>query len=273
MRSLTTCAGYDSTQTKRYAITTLDAFSGILNLAANSSVNIGTVNVASAPAAGQRVVAMTLGTGATVGGTLNLTVSGTASGTLEYKADGAEGAGLYVASAPTPVTPEVTPSVSGTVDCGSADAAAAAADAINAAKSTYIKAPAASELSGEAATTYANLFTARADGTSVVVELNADGTNALETAATNVAAQVAADLSAVAATVGATAVSITGAQPGFYYSVVYDNNLRTLSSTAAIESDRALANAEGSVELRIPAKKVNATAGFYRVKVSAKAED
>ena len=111
------------------------------------------------------------------------------------------------------------------------------------------------------------------DSNSVVIELNETGTNTLETAATNVAAQVASDLSAVAATVGATAVSITGAQPGFYYSVVYDNNLRTLSSTAAIESDRALANAEGSVELRMPAKKVNATAGFYRVKVSVKAED
>jgi hypothetical protein len=54
---------------------------------------------------------------------------------------------------------------------------------------------------------------------------------------------------------------------------VYDDNLTRLGSAAAVQGDRALANAEGSVELRIPAKKVNATAGFYRVKVSAKAED
>ena len=170
-----------------------------------------------------------------------------------------------------PAPPEVSPSTNSVIVCASAEAATAVASDINDDKATYIKAP--TELSGEAARNYANLFTAKADGNSVVIELNETGTNTLEAAATNVAAQVAADLSTVAAAVGSTAVAVTGVQPGFYYSVVYDDNLTRLGSTAAVQGDRALANAEGSVELRIPAKKVNATAGFYRVKVSVKAED
>ena len=129
-------------------------------------------------------------------------------------------------------------------------------------------------LSGSAAVAYANLFDACAFGNNVVIELNGAGTNALATVSTNVAAQVAVDLLAVAATAEATAVAVTGAQPGFYYSVVYDDNLMTLGSAASVEGARALAKDDGSVMLlQIPAKKANATAGFYRVKVSVKAED
>lgn len=266
--ALTTKQGYSSTQTMRYAITTLDAFSGTLNVSANSSLNIGTVNIAREPSEDQRIVAMTLGTDAVVGGDLNLTVSGTASGTLEYKADGAEGAGLYVASTPTPVVPEVTPSASGTVDCGSAAAATAAADAINAAKATYIKAPADAELSSEAAAAYASLFDARADGNNVVVELNAAGTNALETTASAIAAQIVApaNLSRILSEAGLRSISVTGAQPGFFYSVVYAETLSALPTAA--EGYRNLANAEGGVSLAISNPAANVTTGFYRVLVN-----
>jgi hypothetical protein len=70
----------------------------------------------------------------------------------------------------------------------------------------------------------------------------------------------------------ATTVSVTGAQPGFYYSVVYSADLSTLDASG-VEGDRAVAGADGSVTLPIPAKTENATAGFYRVKVSVQAAD
>ena len=171
-----------------------------------------------------------------------------------------------------PAPPEVSPSTNCVIVCESPAAAVDLAGSINAAKSTYIKAPEDAGLEGETAVTYANYFTAQADGKNVVIELNTDGTNALASASTNVAAQVAADLSAVAATEGATAVTIAGAQPGFYYSVVYDDDLATLD-TAGREGTRALAGSDGSVTLPIPEKEEDATAGFYRVKVSVKAED
>ena len=154
----------------------------------------------------------------------------------------------------------------GTVDCGSAAAATAAADAINAAKATYIKAPAAAELSGDAASAYANLFAARADGTSVVVELSEAGTNALETAATNVAAQIVTPANLASILSGTRSISITGVQPGFYYSVVYAANLTALATAA--EGDRELAGADGEVTLQMPATASGATAGFYRVLVN-----
>ena len=264
-------------KTRRYAITTLDNFTGSLKVKAGSELRIGTVNVATGTDLAGRVIAaeceaMATAAGAeadgVIAGALALTVDGTASGTLEYKADGAEGAGLYVASAPTPVTPEVTPSASSTVDCGSAAAATAAADAINAAKATYIKAPAAAELSSEAAAAYANLFDARADGNNVVVELNATGTNALETAAANVAAQIVApaNLASILSSAGVRSISVTGAQPGFFYSVVYAADLTALPTAA--EGNRGLADAEGAVALPIPAPASGATAGFYRVLVN-----
>jgi len=174
---------------------------------------------------------------------------------------------------PTVTPPVVSPSTNCVIVCESNEAADDLASVMNGAKEAYIKAPETAALSGLAAAVYANLFDAHASGNNVVIELNVSGTNALATASTNVAAQVAADLSAVAATAVATNLAITGVQPGFYYSVVYDDDLRTLGSTVSVEGTRALANADGSIMLPIPAKKVNATAGFYRVKVSVKAED
>ncbi len=598
--SLTTSAGYNSTSTRRYAITTLDAFSGTLNLANNSSVNIGTVNVASAPAAGQRVVAMTLGTGATVGGDLNLTVNGAAAGTLVFDANGANGAGLYVpavaqigetkyatlkeavdaatagqtvvvladctvtnaavyfnygitvsndyvitlaadytlrfangtvspvtfcgtgtvnwgsgsgspflvgnneqwtgpekdnkgkgdygmtntfsgslvlesgtlgsaksggnmvkvengtfvmnggtidanctrcvkadadvgaftasvtinggvirntaaspialmssaesstgtasvtinggditgtlttktggtmsltipgtstarfdrdqstfcaagyatsqsgdwyvvglatytitynldlegatnavdniasytintaafsllpagcegytfncwtnsagetvstvaggatgdvtvyaswtADEPSFTPPQVSPGTNTVYDCGTVENAAAACAAMNdpVTRTDYIKSPNDPAFTGEAAATYASYFTAKVDGTSVVLELNAAGTNALETAATNIAAQIVSSANLADVLSGTRDISISGAQPGFYYTVVYATSLTALSSGGTESSSAGLAGADGSLSLPMPYKTEGATAGFYRVKV------
>ena len=246
-------------------IISLEGFSGSIEVSATTQLEIEGVNVAREPVAGDCIVPITVAEGGTVGGDLKLYVSGTETGTLEYKADGADGAGLYVASAP-PTTPEVTPSANGTVDCGSAAAATAAATAINADKATYIKAPAAANLDSTAAAAYANLFDARADGNNVVVELNEAGTNALETAATNIAAQVVAPANVASILSGTRSLSLVGAQPGFYYSVVYAANLTALATAA--EGGRELANADGEVTLPMPATEVGATAGFYRVLVN-----
>ena len=180
---------------------------------------------------------------------------------------------LTIEAAEVPPPPVVSPGTNNVIACESNDAALDVAATMNGSKATYIKAPETAGLADGTAETYASYFAARADGSHVVIEMNAAGTNALEAASTNVAAQVAADLSAVAATADATAVAVTGAEPGFYYSVVYDDDLTALGTTAAVEGPRALANAAGAVTLPIPAKKANATAGFYRVKVSVRAED
>ena len=170
--------------------------------------------------------------------------------------------------------PVVLPSVNSVIACESNGAAVDLAALLNGEKkATYLKAPEQAGLVGETATAYANCFNARADGNNVVIELTAAGTNALLTASTNVAAQVAADLPEVAATTDAMEIAVTGARPGFYYSVVYDDNLRTLGASAGGEGPRALANVNGSVVLPIPQKKANATSGFYRIKVSVRATD
>ena len=177
------------------------------------------------------------------------------------------------AAAEPPSPPVVSPSTDPVIACESSADADGLADLINAAKETCIKAPEAAGLPDAMAAVYANFFDACASGNNVVIELNAAGTNALATAATNVAAQIAANLSTVAATPVAMEVNVSNAQPGFYYSVVYDNDLRTLGASAGGEGQRALANVNGSVALPIPQKKENATAGFYRVKVSVRATD
>lgn len=254
-------------------ITLLDGFSGSIEVSATTQLEIGTVNIAREPSADQLIVPLTVTSGGTVGGDLNLTVSGTASGTLEYKAAGANGEGLYVkASAPT--VPIIYPSTSASAECGSAANATAAANAINATKVNYIKPPegyAEGASTAEmmlAANAYANLFDARAEGTSVVVELNAAGTNALETTATNVAAQIVApaNLASILSSAGVPSINVTGVQPGFYYSVVYAETLSALSSAA--EGDRGLATAAKVVNLPIPAPESGATTGFYRVLVN-----
>ena len=248
-------------------IVALDGFTGSIEISATTMLEIETVNVATTPAEGALVVPMTVTAGGTVGGDLKLFVDGSDSGkTLEYKADGANGDGLYVVES-SPVVPVISPSTNTVYDCGSADAALAVAAAINAAKADYIKAPDDAGLSGETATAYANLFDVRADGTSVVLELNSNGTNALETAATNIAAQVVAPANLDKILSDTRSITVTGAQPGFYYSVLYSADLTSLDSNG-VEGDRVVAEADGEVALPMPAKAVGATAGFYKVLVN-----
>ena len=76
-------------------ILSLDGFSGSIEVSATTQLEIDQVNVARIPADGECIVPMTVTAGGTVGGDLKLLVSGSDSGTLEYKADGANGAGLY----------------------------------------------------------------------------------------------------------------------------------------------------------------------------------
>ena len=262
---------YAASKTIPYTITELDNYTGTLG-GRVGAFTIGKVNVTDQPTNGARVVKTAVVNG-TVSDNVPLWVAGVdTTKTLTYDANGADGAGLYyIESAPTPTVPDVTPSASGTVDCGSAAAAAAAATAINEAKATYIKAPEAASLSGDAAAAYANLFDARADGNNVVVELNAAGTNALETAATNIAAQIVAPANLASILSGTRSISVTGVQPGFFYSVVYAANLTALATAA--EGGRAMADANGEVPLPMPETTPGATAGFYRVLVNVQPKE
>lgn len=160
--------------------------------------------------------------------------------------------GKFTQNAPSvePISPS-----GGAVDYKSEEAATDAANTINEAKSTYIQPP-----SGATAPSYSSFFDAKAVGTSVVLELNAAGTNALETVSTNAAATVAANLSTVAAAGNGNSTTVgVAAQPGFYYSVEAGSALGSL-----VEGERVLATGS-SVDLTVPNK---GASGFYRIKVS-----
>ena len=104
-------------------ITSLDGFTGSIEVSATTQLEIGSVNVATAPVAGAVVVPMTVTEGGTVGGDLKLYVAGEDSGeTLVY--DATKG-GLVLYVAPTPKAAEV---VGGEQYETLAEALAAAAD-------------------------------------------------------------------------------------------------------------------------------------------------
>ena len=79
-----------------YTITTLDNYTGTLG-GTRSQFTIGTVNVETAPAAGDKVVSVETNALASASESVPYTVAGVETGTLEYRADGAQGPGLYVA--------------------------------------------------------------------------------------------------------------------------------------------------------------------------------
>ncbi len=95
----------------------------------------------------------------------------------------------------------------------------------------------------------------------IEIGLTAAATSDLTTDAGDQAATLAAQLSTVAATADATSVDLTGAEPGFYYSVGY----ATTVAGPYVEGTRAMADSTGAVSLPIPAKTGGATAGFYKV--------
>ncbi len=163
-------------------------------------------------------------------------------------------------TAVTPPEPEikpVNPADGGTAEFKDADAATAAAVAINEDKTKYIAAP-----EGIADTYYANVE-AKADGNTVSVVFTADGAKAAKTSADAEVDELGKVLSAAAA--GATEASITDAVPGFFYSVVYGTSL-TGEGAFATEGDRAQADKDGNVKISVPT--AGEGAGFYKVKVS-----
>ncbi|MBR4653925.1 MAG: hypothetical protein IKO72_11260 [Kiritimatiellae bacterium] len=266
-----------------YSVARLDGDgAGAITVGNDFALKIDSVDFAELPSGTDAFVALTLagedvdeyhkqgrlyGPNGEVGENIPVTTNGVATGQYLVYDAGKGGLVLYVES-PSVEVPVVSPGTNTVYDCGSAANAALVADEMNADKSTYIQAPAAAGLTGEDAEAYANLFTARADGSNVILELNDAGTNALETASTNVAAQIVAPANLALILSDSGSVSITGARPGFYYTVVYAANLATLDS-AGTEGAASLASASGAMTLAVPARTANATSGFYRVKVYA----
>ena len=113
-----------------YTITELDNYTGTIG-GARGNFTIGKVNVATAPADGARVVATAIGANGSINNNVPLFVAGVDSGkVLEYNANGADGAGLYV-KASAPVTPTIDPATdtpSAVVAAEGEDAAIAAVE-------------------------------------------------------------------------------------------------------------------------------------------------
>ena len=264
--NLTTCTRTLS-GTVYYEITKLDNYTGVITVSSGTDVKIGGVNVSESPAEGARVVKTATGA---VNTDVPLYVDDVDTGkTLTYLADGAEGAGLYlVGDAPTPLEPgEESSEVYETKQAAETAAAGvtiAAADAVKA------------ELTGDALlAAYLANFEAKAvangeGGYKVVVALTDDAATALKENATDANETVAGSLAEIAADAAGeqTAVAVTGAQPGFYYSISYSTSLKGQET----EGDRVMADKDGKVTLKTPAKAANATAGFYKVNVNITAE-
>ena len=176
----------------------------------------------------------------------------------------------WTENTPAPSVPIITPTNSTeTAASYTLEQADDIVAAINGAKTTYIAAP--EGIAGtEAAEAYSTKFAASKvlDEVSgkykVVVELTPAATATLTTDAGDQAATLAGQLSTVAATSEATSVALTGAEPGFYYSVGY----ATTVGGDYNEGTRAMAGSDGTVALQIPAKSSGATAGFYKVLVN-----
>lgn len=86
----------------------LDGFTGSIEVSTTTQLEIAGVRVAAAPEAGARVVPITVNGNGTVGGDLKLYVGDEVQDvTLEFKADGAEGSGIYVAEPPAAKVAEI----------------------------------------------------------------------------------------------------------------------------------------------------------------------
>ena len=97
-----------------YVITTLDQFAGTLSVSGYTPLTIGTINLATAPVAGAKVVKLASGSYLKNVGSIKVSVNGVVDDTieLEQKEDG-----LYVVEpAPTTVTIAITPVIGATVD-------------------------------------------------------------------------------------------------------------------------------------------------------------
>ena len=198
-------------------------------------------------------------------------VSGSGTVTFGYEpacrpevGDGWHGKVIYPGSEITPITPGQTDGQTYNDQASAVAAAAAVTPAASDAVATAL---------GEKATEeYLTKFEAKAvdngnNTYSVVVDLtDAAKTELADEATTNVAVAVASQLAEIAAdaTGEQTDVSVTGATPGFYYSISYGTAVGAIDT----EGERVMAPASGSVTLQTPAKAADATAGFYRVNVN-----
>lgn len=178
--------------------------------------------------------------------------------------DGWHGKVIYPGSEITPITPGQTDGQTYNDQASAVAAAAAVTPAASDAVATAL---------GEKATEeYLTKFEAKVvdngnNTYSVVVDLtDAAKTELADEATTNVAVAVASQLAEIAAdaTGEQTDVSVTGATPGFYYSISYGTAVGAIDT----EGERVMAPASGSVTLQTPAKAADATAGFYRVNVN-----
>ncbi|MGN0833831.1 MAG: hypothetical protein ACI4RD_09330 [Kiritimatiellia bacterium] len=86
--------------------------------------------------------------------------------------------------------------------------------------------------------------------------------------ASDVTAEVAADLGTVAAAAEDTTVTVTTAKAGLYYSVKYTDDVQNITSAA--EGERVMAGSDGSVTIKLP--KVSGSKAFYQVQVNVTAE-
>ena len=168
-------------------------------------------------------------------------------------------------------TPMVTPGMNTQATYDSDTVAAAVAD-INANKTEYIVAPTSLDNAPAAKAEYQNMFQAmpeydaNAGAYKIVTMLTADATTVLNADATAKAEKVADSLGEIAADAAGeqTAVSVTGAKPGFYYSISYGTSVGAINTEGA----RVRAGATGAITLQTPQKTANAAAGFYKVNIN-----
>ena len=154
----------------------------------------------------------------------------------------------------------------GETDCGTAEAATAAAAAINAdaaSKAAHIAVP-----TGADAGTYLGYVEAVAVGTKVKVDFSEAGATVAQTSAnTDVVSEAVSAAVAAAAAAGSegSGTASVSTVAGFYYSIVSGT-----SPTAVTTEGTRVLGTGGSVNLTVPNK---GPAGFYKVKVSARAAD
>ena len=263
--SLTTCTKTVSS-TVYYEFTELYNYTnGVITVSTGTDVTIGRVNVDTTPANNSRVVKITTeGTGV-CNDDVPLYVNGVDSGaTLTYDADGADGAGLYLVSSSTPLTPGEDDGKTYT----SAEAATNAAAKVGIGATTAVENAVGAAGLDDYLAKFEGKVVDNGDGTfKVVVGLTAEAAADLSAdATTNVLVTVAASLPDIIADAATeqTEVTVSNVVPGFYYSISYGTEVGKMNT----EGERVLATASGTIKLQTPAKAENATAGFYKVNVN-----
>ena len=168
-------------------------------------------------------------------------------------------------------TPTVTPGTD-TPATYDSDAVAAAVADINANKTEYIVAPTSLANAPAAKAEYQNMFQAipeydaNAGAYKIVTRLTANAVTALTADAAAKTEKVAGSLGEIAADAAGeqTDVPVTGAKPGFYYSISYGTSVGAINTEGA----RVRVGATGAITLKTPPKAANATSGFYKVNVN-----